>query len=328
MAQEMVQRVPSCYVGEDCLQMMVPYKKEIIMLDKNEIIYSHTMGSHESINKYLEDDRRKQFPYSNIPTHFSKDGLFGRKAFTNQIMSFNEPYIRFVDGGLFESFAVKDGKEAFLINRIMAGDNPKSVTMTRKEVEDLFDETQVKNGKKYVFHIDLNASSDFIVLTSPSDLKPESEIWADLQEEILTGYKEFRKLLVDEANNGEVYTKSSNYLRSHPWLLKILDLGVKQIDSEDLTFEMTPLKGGNAIIITVVNGEFKVEVVSTQFTGIDRYVVDKLEIPVNKYTLEQFKHLSTEIITSPEPKIPLKLNPGITEKDIDQAQQLVKRFMQ
>ena len=44
------------------------------------------------VNKYLEDERRKQFPYSNIPTHFSKI-KFKKVIYTNQLLDFEKPYI-------------------------------------------------------------------------------------------------------------------------------------------------------------------------------------------------------------------------------------------
>ena len=99
-ASEVVKRVQSYYVGEDCIQVMLYYKKNLTILNKDGIIYSHENGPHASINKYVEDERRKQFPYSNIPTHYKKKVLVGKVNCTNQLLNFEEPYIRISDGGI------------------------------------------------------------------------------------------------------------------------------------------------------------------------------------------------------------------------------------
>ena len=34
-------RVPNCYVGEDCIQIMVPYENSVAIFSKDGIMYSH-----------------------------------------------------------------------------------------------------------------------------------------------------------------------------------------------------------------------------------------------------------------------------------------------
>ena len=51
---------------------MITYKREIVIFNNNGIQLFHKVGSNIAINKYLEDDRRKQFPYFNIPYHIEK----------------------------------------------------------------------------------------------------------------------------------------------------------------------------------------------------------------------------------------------------------------
>ena len=36
-------------------------------------MYHHSEGQEVLINQYLQDVRRKQFPYYNIPTHYEKN---------------------------------------------------------------------------------------------------------------------------------------------------------------------------------------------------------------------------------------------------------------
>ena len=245
---EVVQRVESHYVGDDCIQVTIPYINTIIILNKDGIIYSHKNGSHPSINKYVEDERRKQFPYSNIPTHYSRIGLFGKMNYTNQLLNFEEPYIRIVDGVIIESFAVKDKNEALLINKILTSDS-RSISATRKESEEVFSNSTTGKEKKYIIFLN------------------------------------------DESMN------------------------IGEFDS---------LEGGKAIILKSNGSNIAMQYVRANFVSLDNFRIDIVDIPVNKYTLEQLKHLSPMLVKTKEPRIPLKLNPGVFKEDIQEAKQMIK----
>lgn len=116
---EIVQKINHWYVGDDCVQLMVPYKNSLTILNKDGILYHHKDGSENSINCYVNDERRKQFPYSNIPIHNSKLGLFDKCHYTNQLFNFEQPYIRIGDYHLIESYAIRENNEALVMNRIM-----------------------------------------------------------------------------------------------------------------------------------------------------------------------------------------------------------------
>ena len=77
-----IQKINSKYVGNDCIQIMLPYvNHDFMVLDNQGVIYVDSKGRHE--NHYLEDERRHNFPYSNRPIH--KDKKYGVKlTFVNQ----------------------------------------------------------------------------------------------------------------------------------------------------------------------------------------------------------------------------------------------------
>ena len=114
---EFVQKIKNHYVGNDCVQVMIPYQNALTIVSPDGMLYHHTPESRIYVNKYLEDERRKQFPYSNIPTHYSRI-LFKKFAYTNQILDFDKPYIRIGDGFWLESYAVKDNNQALLVSSI------------------------------------------------------------------------------------------------------------------------------------------------------------------------------------------------------------------
>ena len=54
----------------------------------------------------------------------------------------------------------------------------------------------------------------------------------------------------------------------------------------------------------------------------NNYYVDKYNIPLSKYTIEELANY--KIIKTCDPEIPLKLNPEIKKEDIKKAKRMVK----
>lgn len=307
---EIVQRVESHYVGDDCVQVMVPYKSEIIILNKDGIIYSHQNGSHDSINNYVNDERRKQFPYSNIPTHRSRVGLFYKMNFTNQLFDFEEPYIRIGDNHIIESFAVKDKSEALLINKVIIG-NRTTKYVTRAELEEFFK----KNKNKFILYI----NDESISAEQYYSLASEEKIYEYVKKELTENVKNLSMNVY--ANSGSIFGR---YLYDHPLFLDFVEQSIKNLDLKNVELDID-LKGGRAIIVNLdKNNISKLFVVQASFVSANNYKLDIVDLPVNKYTLEQLKNLSLDITKTKEPKISLKLNPGVSKQDIQEAKQMVK----
>lgn len=308
---EVVQRIASHYVGDDCIQVMAPYRNTITILNQDGIIYSHKEGSHASINKYVEDERRKQFPYSNIPTHYSRVGLFEKINYANQLLNFEEPYIRIGDGVIIESFAVKDESEALLINKILTGDR-RSIYVTRAELEELFSNLSI--GKKYIIYLD----DESIDIGEFHPIASEEQIYNFVQSQITENVAEFRKY-VDNNSSSTV----GWYLLQHPLFLDFVEQSAQGFDLNNMKLDIE-LKGGKAIIVKSNGNDMTMQYVGAHFVSLDNYRIDIVDIPVNKYTLDQLKHLSPTIDRTKEPRIPLRLNPGISREDVQQAKQMVK----
>lgn len=146
---EIVVKIPSHYVGDDCVQVMFAYRGSMAVINPTGIKYHDQVG-YENINHYLEDERRKKFPYSNIPMHNGKI-LFRKYKYVNQLLDFDTPYLRLSSQGIYESFAVKDGGEAFLVNRGYLGvEDERLKYLSRKELEEMF--TTVDGRQKYILH--------------------------------------------------------------------------------------------------------------------------------------------------------------------------------
>lgn len=118
-----IRKIDSQYIGEDCVQVMVPYKESLIVFDENGVLYAHKEGQKVRKNKYLEDERRNQFSYSNIPIHYRKVNLFDKMHYANQLLDFEKPYICITDKGMFQIFIAKEDDEAFLVHTNMQVNN-------------------------------------------------------------------------------------------------------------------------------------------------------------------------------------------------------------
>ena len=80
---ESIKRIKSHYVSDDCVQVMIPYKKEMTLLSSDDILFHHYryggIDCGVNINKYTLDDRRYLFPYGSIPLHKELDKLLASK---------------------------------------------------------------------------------------------------------------------------------------------------------------------------------------------------------------------------------------------------------
>ena len=52
---EIIQRIESCYVADDCIQIMAPYRDGITILSQDDILFHYKKNSNYYINKYLQD---------------------------------------------------------------------------------------------------------------------------------------------------------------------------------------------------------------------------------------------------------------------------------
>lgn len=312
MAKEIIEtvlRINSWYVGEDCVQVMIPYKNAITILDRNGIVYHHKKGSEIFTNNYINDNRRTQFPYHSIPTHYAK--VLGSKyKYTNQIFDFDQLYIRINNGKIIESFVVKDSNEALLVNKIMPFIE-KSSFKTRKEMEDIFKQTSNDNEEIYYLYLDGSMSHQLTVSS-------EESIYTTIKNQLLKDVSILKKHISYE--NGSEF---SRYFEVNDYFLKFIEKNIDKLDLNELELNMQ-LFGGKTIILIKTNGtDISIQGYDVYFISPDCYKVDSYDIPVTKYTLEQLKYLTPKIVKSKEPKIPLKLNPGITKEDLKREKKLL-----
>lgn len=120
-----IQRIERSYVGQDCVQLMFPFEDylKIERFGTSEILFHYEYNGYDYVNNYVKDERRLQFPYSNIPMHVGYSRL-KKYTYVNQLLEFDKIYVitRKVhsiehSGKTFVEFCkvVKDKDEAILV---------------------------------------------------------------------------------------------------------------------------------------------------------------------------------------------------------------------
>lgn len=290
---KIAKKVPSHYVGEDCLQQMIGYSNGLLLLNPDEIIYQDT-GSKNKINKYLTDERRHQFPYSNIPTHYQRV-LFKKYLFTNQLLNFDTPYLQLSSQGIFTKYALKKGKEGIIVfESLMTTEKTHESLLTREELDRFFD---YEDNKVFIYNS--NVCGKLII--------PEID-------GILESYKYHANQVLKSGYSGTSETEIVlNSLLSN--------ISINSIPS-DFNF-----LSSNQVILMMTGSEQRMELnlVGVKYMNEDSYKLILKRIPINSYTLEQIKGLLT--LKSKEPKISLNINSDIKKDEVDKAKTLVRKFM-
>lgn len=312
--REIIQRIPSWYVGEDCVQVMVPYKNAITILSKDGIVYHHKEGSNIFINKYLDDERRKQIPYHNIPMHYTK--LYdGKYRYTNQLFEFEQPYIRINDGRLIESYVIKDKREVLAINNIIPFIK-KEILVNRRELDELINKSSNVNETMYCVYFD-----GTMPIGNKFTIPNEREIREHVKKTLAKNAKDLREYV-----NENPYTVVGDYFEKDNSFLDFVDSSIENFELNQYNLRVPIANDDVTMIFVKTNGnDITLQGMDLYYSAQDCYKVTIYDIPVTKYTLEQLKFLTTKIEKTKEPKITIKDNPGVTKEDIKIAKRMIKQ---
>ena len=285
--KRIILRIPEYYVGDDCFQIMLWYQNFMAFRDNEKFKYVDWPNT-EQINTYIDDERKENFPYSNIPV-YKKRILFKKYNMVNQLLSFETPYLSFSSEGFTYYFGVKDGKEALLIASVpkINPNKHKDISMTRDELIKL---------------LELKERQSILMGTfwyGGLLLNEQSELLENYKERILDRIKALDKddILIDAININMIDKIPESYITSYKPLLVI---------------------NGNE------KGELSLRIVSYKTVDGSVYTVSIDEIELPKYSLSQAKNMpNASYINSKEPKISRILNPNIPSAEIEKAKNLV-----
>ena len=239
------------------------------------------------------------------------------------MFEFDVPYIIVSDGLIIEQIALKDDNGALLVTKIIDDSkkigNKSHVVVNRKELEKIY--TNEKN--KFVLHLEDEkyiGEKPLIATLNFKSFTDEKEIYNTIKCQVINGADYIRK-------HSQNYQSSvvEKKLIEYPQLLDYMRQMITDDDLTKLIFNVG-LKGSRALILNANENNIYLKYVFARFIKSDKYIIDIIDLPVNKYNLEQLKNLQPKIFTAKEPKISLKLNPNINKEDIQKAKQKIKTF--
>lgn len=251
--------------------------------------YHYLPNSPFFINKYISDERKEQFPYSQTPTH-NRIVRGKTKEYINQLFDFNRVYIEIADGMIKEDYVIKDGDEALLVTKYILPNQESTRFGNREEVERLINSS---NGGIY--------SQDggyWQLLSLPSN------------ESILDSYKEH--IIKKRKNELNYYDGNGTDKDLTEYFYKSVD----KMTIEDVPEGITVVN--DAILVSVKKNEIEsIKGITVKFYGADSYMVEFYDFPITIYSLNDMKQLEqTNSRKTPEPKFPRFLNPKIDSEYI------------
>lgn len=316
---EIIQRLESHYVSDDCCQIMLPFTEKTTILSDKGIMFHR--DDNVVINEYIKDERRKKFPYHNIPTHLYKIPFIGKVGYTNQILEYEKPIIRVFEGYAIESFAVKDNSNALLVHKTLYPIEEKTIISLARSLKRDTDEYITR--EELIKLLEPNEDEEIFYITSDGQfytkmpIPEEIIILSFLKENMQKKIQEIKKYII---NNDD---SLGDYLEQNAMLSFMQECSDK-VDFKTLNFN-ADLCGGNILLVVRIKGEnITIKGYTITFKASNKYYVDEYNIPVTKYTLEQLKFGVSKIEKTKEPKISLGINPGVTKQDIKKAKQMIK----
>lgn len=298
---EFVGRINKQYVADDYIQIMLAYRTYLLLFGNNSLMYyknyidTDPLTRNLSVNAYLDDERKNIFPYSQIPKHIERVSLF-RKLYlysVNQILDFEEPYIRINDGIITKITAFKDGNEALVHYKILNGNfcNRKSKIITREEIEKYFETGSLDQLDENEYKKNRIFDLDGMLFDNVQDFAKLEQKWIDIEKEWLSS-------LIDK----------SSY---HEKAKKELKGAISNMD--DISPTNLPLK---YMIKFKKNGEIVIDAFSIKYLERGKYEIILDNIPVTIERLSMIKEKGLVIKNMKEPKISRLLNPSIPKEQL------------
>ena len=289
-----VEGVSKPYIGSDCVQVSFGYNESLTIFSRDGIIY-HDVIDYPciSINRYMEDDRRKSFAYANIPTYISKNGLFEFKH-TIQLFDYDKVYVMIKDGDIYEQCAVRDGDRVLVLTKLV-NSNDRVLMLSREELDNLFN-----NSNSYLMNLGGVFYKDLSI--------PKEEDIVDLLKD------KYRRELKEYRDSGDDFISED--------MLGLLDNSINSISIDNIPAD-TYLTDDDIVMVKIDKDNIIVSVYTIMFMGRDKYMVKVYDYLMDKYSLESLKDMP--IVKVRMPKLLYNLNLNIPKEEVIKQNRLVRR---
>lgn len=260
-----VNEIDSKYVGSDCAQIMVPFDKSLSIFNENDLTFYGRGYKENKIDNsyYTQDQRKNQFPYNDIPYHWTRKSLLTKVLYVNQLFDFNKPYILIRDGILNECYVAKENNKTYIIENYFGLDE-KDVTIKK----------YIENGKVYDFFGELINNNDgkktYIIDSTGKHLN----ICFDENERKQKKYEliEFlkQKKLLDSFDENNIWYHNGEFILEDNFMLP----------------------GDNPLFMIKLDGnEMQIKYIELSNINEDITKVMSFDIPIERYNLEQISEI-------------------------------------
>lgn len=290
-----IERIPSVFTTDTCALVMIPLKGcGLTILNGKDIVYHYLEDSKVFINKYLQDERRCELPYVNIPYHHEIKNL-KKQLMINVLLNYNEPYIEIQDDKIIERFVVKDNDEALMITREIVSNYSFLQYCSYEEAREICE------------------SRDVVKLSLDGSICNQYEM--PTEDDILDYYKE---TLIEAINEEEEHHERVPLIKSY---------AKKYIDG--LTIADIPEEAVNIPVISslIMVSDNEIKSVDIDFICKDHYEIRKKDYPIKYYTLEQAKEIEEQyLIGTHVPKFNSLINKDIDKKELKKVKKLTLEY--
>ena len=215
-----IKMIESPYIEENFAMVMIPYTKNLTLIGSEGVVYSHKAESKKIINNYENDERKRFFPYDDIPTHYERDGVLGKKKCINQIIEYDKPYISVCNDIVNEYYLVKGFRCAYLCNTVLFGET-QSDYYTRENLEKIY---KIPSGEqKYIIHLGSYCNNPLEVHSLPS----EEELLNDVDDSYNLKYDNVVIVKVVDKEISAQYVNAS-YIGENCYYVNICNLPINK----------------------------------------------------------------------------------------------------
>ena len=230
---EVIQRIEKQYVGKDCVQLVFVQKgNAMTILDQDGIVYHKKEGSNLFVDK--SENKRKQyaFPYSNISCYKDK-----KYEYVNQIIDFDKVYIRITGDNIIETYAIRDGKEALVLHKILHPIKEENKICTKEEVNEIFQNN--KNNTYFLNGSKINIGNNFDLIDNV-----EKEVFNNYKNLVNNYWKLEDKILRYAGLSEDYCTECSDGILYNSeeiveFIEKVFEKSMKKMTIDDMIFNPT-----------------------------------------------------------------------------------------
>lgn len=283
-----VSEIDNKYVGVDCAQVMIPIENSLSIFNANDLTFYGRGYQENKIDNtfYIQDERKKQFPYHDTPYHWTRKNLFSKILYVNQLFDFNKPYIIINNGILYGCSAalVTYDKTYFIETFFEVDDKDVNIKkyIEKEKVYDFFGELiNIKDGKK-TYIVDTTGKHLNIIFDENERKQKGNELIELLKQ----------KKMLDKFDEHDIWYHNGEYILEDKFLLPSdSPLYVIKLDGKEIQIKFVLLSSINEDIVKVMSFDIPVERYTLEQVNkiIENSESEKLKEPVFSKTLRRKK---------------------------------------